>query len=101
MTDHESSELDGQTLQTRDWVARRAAADDAIEAVRKHRAIEQELKVRAMEQRVSESPVLLMIGFVILLCVLLGGLWWFLDKVQCDPMISDRGMSSLCKKSPQ
>jgi hypothetical protein len=101
MTDHEPSEPEGQTFQTKDWVARRAAADDAIEAVRKQRAMEQALKIHEMEQRVNESPILLIIGFVVLLFVLVGGLWWFLDKVQCDPMISDRGMSSACKKAPQ
>ena len=35
--------------------------------------------------------------FVLAGIVIVGGLWWFITAVQCDPMISDRAFTMACK----
>ena len=88
---------EGQSPRTRDWVARRDAADRAIENVRRRTEAEEHLKRRDAEDRVQESPILFMVGVVCAAVIIIGGLWWFITAVECDPLISDRGMSAECR----
>jgi hypothetical protein len=88
---------EGQSPEAKEWVARRERADQAVEAARRKTAREDALKDDEAERRVAENPILLLAGIVIATFVIIGGLWWFITQVECDPMISDRGMSSACK----
>ena len=88
----------GQSQETREWVARRAAADRAIAEAQAEQEKDRAGRLREMEHRVGDNPLALVIGFVLVLGVLLLGFWWFISKVECDPMISDRGMSAACEK---
>lgn len=88
---------EGQSPQTREWIARRDAADAAIENVRRRTDAEDAIRRQAQEERVQESPILFMVGIVCAAVVIIGGLWWFITAVECDPLISDRGMSAECR----
>jgi hypothetical protein len=88
---------EGQSARTKEWIARRGAADRAIENVRRHAEAEDVLKRHDAEDRVQESPILFIVGVVCAGVVIVGGLWWFITAVQCDPMISDRAFSMACK----
>ena len=92
-----SSESQGQSPQARAFVARREAADRAIAAAGAYRA-ERERQLRAqMQERVGESPMMLMVGIVLTVIALSIGFWWYLGTAQCDPMISDRAYSAECR----
>ncbi|HUO02048.1 MAG TPA: hypothetical protein VMU31_04660 [Rhizomicrobium sp.] len=91
------ADQEGQSPQAKEWVARRDAADRAIENVRRRTEEEEGLKRHDAEVRVQESPILFIIGIICAGIVIVGGLWWFITAVQCDPMISDRAFSSACK----
>lgn len=88
---------EGQSPEAKEWVARRKRADQAIEAVRHETEREDASKQAAAEQRGQESPILLIAGILIAALIIIGGLWWFLAQVECDPLISDRGMSTACR----
>lgn len=87
----------GQSPRTREWVKRRDAADRAIENVRRRTQEEDDLKRRDAENRVNENPILFIAGVIIAGIVIVGGLWWFISAVECDPVISDRAYSSACR----
>jgi hypothetical protein len=87
----------GQSPRTKEWIARRDAADRAIENVRRRTEEEDILKRHDAEDRVQESPILFIAGVIFAGIVIVGGLWWFITAVECDPLISDRGMTSECK----
>ena len=87
----------GQSSETKAWVARRQQADQAIEAVRRKIVQDETAKDDEAERRVKENPVLLIAGVAIAAFVIVGGLWWFIAEVECDPLISDRGMSTACR----
>lgn len=87
----------GQSPETKQWVARRDAADRAIENVRRRTEAEDMLKRHDAEDRVQENPILFIIGVICAGIVIVGGLWWFITTVQCDPMISDRAFSTACR----
>ena len=87
----------GQSETAKAFVARREAADRAIAAARAYRA-EQQAQARAeMQERVGESPVMLMVGIVLTVIAFSIGFWWYLGTVQCDPMVSDRAYSAECR----
>lgn len=88
---------EGQSPGTKEWLARRAAADRAIENVRRRTEEEEDLKRRDAEDRVNENPILFIAGVIIAGIVIVGGLWWFITAVECDPVISDRAYSSACR----
>jgi hypothetical protein len=88
---------EGQSARTKEWIARRDAADRAIENVRRRTEAEDVFKRHDAEDRVQESPILFIVGVVCAGIVIVGGLWWFITAVQCDPMISDRAFSMACK----
>jgi hypothetical protein len=88
---------EGPSARTKEWIARRDAADRAIENVRLRTEAEDEFKRHAAEERVAESPILFIVGVIFAGIVIVGGLWWFITAVQCDPLISDRAFSSACK----
>lgn len=88
---------EGQSERTKEWLARREAADRAIENVRKRTEEEEAGRRRSQEERVNESPILLIVGIVCAGIVIVGGLWWFISAVECDPVISDRAYSSACR----
>ncbi|HEX4369700.1 MAG TPA: hypothetical protein VH019_00005, partial [Rhizomicrobium sp.] len=71
--------------------------DRAIENVRHRTEAEDALKRHDAEDRVNESPILFIVGVICAGTVIVGGLWWFITAVQCDPMISDRAFSMACK----
>ncbi|HKD48365.1 MAG TPA: hypothetical protein VKB67_11835 [Rhizomicrobium sp.] len=87
----------GQSPQTREWVARRDAADRAVENVRRRTDAEDALRRRDQEDRVNESPILFIVGIIFAGIVIVGGLWWFITAVECDPLISDRAFSTACR----
>jgi hypothetical protein len=88
---------EGQSPQAREWVARRRAVDHAIAAAQTHRAEQQALAVKDLEQHVGDSPIFLLIGILLTIFLLASAFWWFLDTAQCDPLISSRGLSSACR----
>jgi hypothetical protein len=88
---------EGPSARTKEWIARRDAADRAIENVRRRTEEEDVFKRHDAEDRVNESPILLIVGVLCAGAVIVGGLWWFITAVECDPLISDRGMTSECK----
>jgi hypothetical protein len=88
---------EGQSPRTKEWVARRDAADRAVEHVRRDVAREESLNRHDAEERVQESPILFMVGVVCAGLIIIGGLWWFITAVQCDPLISDRAFSTACR----
>lgn len=88
---------EGQSPRTKEWVARRDAADRAIENVRRRTEAEENLKRRDAENRVNENPVLFIAGVIFAGIVIVGGLWWFITAVECDPLISDRAYSTACR----
>jgi hypothetical protein len=97
MADEDQFPQSEQSQKTKEWVARRDAADRAAEAVRHRMEADDALKREDAEKRVQESPILFLIGVIFAGIVIVGGLWWFITAVQCDPMISDRAFSSACK----
>jgi hypothetical protein len=92
-------EPEGQSEAARAWVARRdafaKAAADVAASQKQERALEQS---HVEQQLASGSPVVFVVGFVVVFgaLALLG--WFFIERVQCDPMISDRGLSSACRR---
>ena len=87
----------GQSAAAKAFVARREAADRAIAAAQAYRA-EREAQARAeMQERVGESPLMLMVGIVLTVIALSIGFWWYLGTAQCDPMVSDRAYSAECR----
>jgi hypothetical protein len=88
---------DGQSPQTREWVKRRDAADAAIENVRRRTEEDDNDRRRDAEERVQESPILFFVGVICAGIVIVGGLWWFISAVECDPVISDRAYSAACR----
>jgi len=88
---------DGQSPGTREWVRQRDAADLAIANVRRQVEQEEQILRRDAEERVNESPVLFIVGVICAGIVIVGGLWWFITAVECDPMISDRAYSTACR----
>ena len=97
MADEDQFPQEGQSPQTKEWVARRDAADRASEAVRHRMEADDAFKRQDAEARVQESPILFIVGVIVAGIFIVGGLWWFITAVQCDPMISDRAFSSACK----
>ena len=87
----------GQSPRTREWVERRDAADRAIENVRRRAEAGDALKRHDAKERVQENPILFIAGVICAGIVIVGGLWWFITAVECDPMISDRAFSSECR----
>ena len=97
MTTLTHPEADGQSAEAKAFVARREAADRAIAAAQAYRA-EQQARARAeMQERVNDSPILLMVGIVLTVIALSIGFWWYLGTAQCDPMVSDRASSAECR----
>ena len=91
------SDKDGQSPRTREWVERRDAADRAIENVRRRTEKEDDYRRRDAEERVQESPILFFVGVICAGVIIIGGLWWFISAVECDPVISDRAYSAECR----
>lgn len=97
MTSLAQIDSQGQSATAKAFVARREAADRAIAAAAAYRA-EQQAQARAqMQERVGESPMMLMVGIVLTVIALSIGFWWYLGTAQCDPMISDRAYSAECR----
>ncbi|HXS07741.1 MAG TPA: hypothetical protein VN723_13205 [Rhizomicrobium sp.] len=90
-------QMQGQSDAAKAFVARREAADRAIAAAKAYRA-EREAQARAeMQERVGESPIMLMVGIVLTVIAFSIGFWWYLGTAQCDPMVSDRAYSAECR----
>ena len=90
----------GQSPEAKAFVARRQAADRAIAAASTYRAEEQARARAEMEERVGDSPIMLMVGIVLTVIALSIGFWWYLGTAQCDPMVSDRAYSAECRTLP-
>ena|SRR5579871_1345860 len=89
--------MQGQSPEAKAFVARRQAADRAIAEAEAYRA-EQQARARAqMQERVNDSPILLMVGILLTVIALSIGFWWYLGSAQCDPMVSDRASSAECR----
>jgi hypothetical protein len=94
-------EPEGQSESAKAWVARRDAFAKASAAVAASQKQERAQEQQHVEQRlVGGSPIVFVVGFVVVFgaLALLG--WFFVERVQCDPMISDRGLSSACRRAP-
>ena len=90
---------EGQSPSTREWVERRKEVDRAIAAAEIREAERHARQRTALEQRVrGDNPILVLVGFVVLFAVLLAGLWWFVGKVACDPMVSNLATPANCGK---
>lgn len=88
---------EGQSTQAREWVERRQAADQAILDVRRRTSRDESLRREDAENRVNENPILFIVGVICAGVVIVGGLWWFISAVECDPLISDRAFSTACR----
>lgn len=88
---------EGQSPQAREWVERRQAADQAILDVRRRTSRDESLRREDAENRVNENPILFIVGVICAGVVIVGGLWWFISAVECDPLISDRAFSTACR----
>ncbi len=89
---------DEQSPATRDWIARRNAFERAEKAVAE-RVAEERLKEENREaEGAGGSPIvfILSIGVVAVLLLIFG--WYFINKMQCDPVFMDRGMSAACMR---
>ena len=88
---------EGQSPAAKAFVAHRQAVDRAIAASERHQA-ERVREMRAeLQARTGESPLLLVIGILFTVAILVTGFWYYLDRAQCDPMISDRAYSAECR----
>ena len=84
--------------------ARRAEADRAIAASeerggRKKRVAERQQHVQCA-QRAGANPMVLILAFLVVLAILALFTWFFIQRVECDPMITDRGYSQECRRAP-
>jgi len=88
---------EGQSAAAKAFIAHRQAVDQAI-AASELRQTERAREMRAeLEARTGESPVLLVIGILFTVAILVAGFFWYLDRAQCDPVISDRAYSAECR----
>jgi hypothetical protein len=86
----------GQSETAKAWVARRKAVDAAARAVRDADAGAK----RRMPDKTESSggnPAPFLIGIVALTVALVVFGWFFLDRMQCDPVFMDRGLTSACR----
>jgi hypothetical protein len=91
----------GQSATTREWVARRDAAAEASAMVQERNREERDVERLQIEQEnTGGNPLLFLFGFFVVFLVLAAASWFFVERAQCDPMISDRGMSSACRGAP-
>jgi hypothetical protein len=87
---------EGQSETAKAWVARRDAVDKAARAIHDADTPAQ----RRMPPRIESSggnPAPFLIGIVALTLALVIFGWFFLDRMQCDPVFMDRGLTSACR----
>ena len=102
MTEREPPASGGQSEEAKAWVARRQAADRAIAASQARQEKEQAAEQRhAVRVQAGANPMVFILGFLVVFGVLALLLWFFIDSVQCDPMITNRGSSAACRRAPQ
>jgi hypothetical protein len=90
---------DGQSPAARAWVERRDEIDRAIAEAAARETQRHAHRTEELQQRVrGESPIMILVGFVVLFGLLLIGLWWFVDKVACDPVVSNMAGTGACPK---
>src|ERR1700744_6046693 len=86
----------GQSEMAKAWVKRREAVDKASRAIR-----DADIAASRRAQPITESsggtPAAFLIGLVALTLALVIFGWFFLDRMQCDPMFMDRGLTSACR----
>jgi hypothetical protein len=93
-------EPEGQSEAAKAWVARRdafASAAAAVEESQKQARVLEEQHVA--RQQAGANPVVFVVGFVVVFAALALFAWFFIERVQCDPMISDRGFSGACRRA--
>jgi hypothetical protein len=93
-------EPEGQSDTAKAWVARRDATAKAIAAVQASQEQARELEMQHVEREGGGSPIVFVVGFVVVFLALALIGWFFIERVECDPMISDRGLSSACRRAP-
>jgi CHASE3 domain sensor protein len=91
---------EGQSDAAKAWVARRDAAAKAVAAVQASIEQARERELRYVEQQEGGGrPIVFIIGIVVVFAILALTEWFFIDRVQCDPMITDRGLGSQCRRA--
>jgi hypothetical protein len=93
------AEPEGQSPATRAWVDRRDAFRLAEDEVRK-RAAENRSKESHYDEARRGNPVVFVLSISVVAILLLIFGWFFIDRMQCDPMFMDRGLSAACKQQP-
>jgi hypothetical protein len=96
MASSKDRRADGQSDTAKAWVARRAAVDTAVRAVEDEGA-ERRRRMPAPIQSSGGNPAPFLIGIVLLTLALVLFGWFFLDRMQCDPVFMDRGLTSACR----
>jgi hypothetical protein len=93
-------EPEGQSETAKAWVARRDAFAKAAAAVQESQKQARVLEEEHVErQQAAANPYIFVLGFVVVFAALALFGWFFIERVQCDPMISDRGFSSECRRA--
>ena len=95
-----NGERRGQSEATRAWVARREATALAIKKNCELTDSDNALKHRQIKENFRGNPLPFLIGALVLIVVMVSLLWLLIDRLQCDPMWSNRGLSALCKPPP-
>lgn len=86
----------GQSETAKAWVKRRDAVDKASRTIREA-DIAASRRVQPGTQSSGGNPAPFLIGIVALTLALVIFGWFFLDRMQCDPMFMDRGLTSACR----
>lgn len=89
---------DGQSPATKDWIARRDAFARAEDAVRKRGAEERLKEEKRDAANQGGSPTIFILSMAVVAVLLLIFGWYFINKMQCDPVFMDRGMSAACMR---
>lgn len=93
-------EPEGQSEAAKAWVARRDATAKAIAAVQASQDEARQIELQHVEREAGGSPIVFVVGFVLVFAALALIGWFFIERVECDPMVSDRGLSSACRPAP-
>jgi hypothetical protein len=91
-----SKDDEGQSETARAWVARRDAVDKAARAIHEADTVANR-RIRPPMLPAGGNPAPFLIGIVALTLALVIFGWFFLDRMQCDPVFMDRGLTSACR----
>lgn len=81
-----------------DWLTHRDIIRLAEDAIRQHLAKEG-LERKQRVSRVQSHPVLCFLAIYVAIFLVVTGGYFLLQRMQCDPMFTDRGLKSVCRYS--